>query len=512
MITEDQSRVIRFLGDPRTHSGASVQHMRTHISDIFLAGDRAYKLKRAVKLPYADFSTAALRIGACEKEIELNRLTAPDLYLGIRKITRSPDGSLAFDGSGKAVDAVVEMLRFDQRHLFDRMAAAGKLTAALMDRLAHAVVRFHQRTPPVHDCSGSRNIGNVLAINAAGFAESDVFSREEVAGLQRMFEAALAAHGDRLDARELTGKVRRCHGDLHLRNICSMDGRPVIFDCIEFNDAMATVDVLYDLAFLLMDLWHRNLRGLANLVANRYFDASGEEFDFELLAFFMAVRAAVRAHVTATQSVDDARNRTRLVRSARSYFDLARGLLGKRPPLVIAIGGLSGSGKSTVAEALAPFVGAPPGARIIESDRIRKELFGKPAQERLGADAYVSDVSDRVYRIIAERSAANASRGVAVVADAVFAKPRYRHLIENEVALVSVPLRGIWLEAAPEILGRRISARVGGPSDATVAVLESQLRRGTGEIGWTRMDAERGIAGIADEIISEVGRRSSSGR
>ena len=231
------------------------------------------------------------------------------------------------------------------------------------------IVRFHRTAPVIHAGGGAANVAGVLDINRAGFATSHVFDESEVAAFDSSFRASLARHASLLDRRENAGKVRRCHGDLHLRNICLLDGTPCLFDCIEFNDQIATVDVLYDLAFLLMDLWHRGFPELANLVMNRYLDETDDEDGFVLLPFFMAVRAAVRAHVTATQVEEGAARSDGLVAEARSYFDLAEDLLGDHPPRLIAIGGLSGSGKTTIAEALAAHVGAPPGARIVESDR-----------------------------------------------------------------------------------------------------------------------------------------------
>ena len=302
MIVEDQQSVAAMLMDPAAYGESGpVEAIETHISRIFLVGQRAYKIKRAVRLPYVDFSTPALRLAACEKEVELNSRTAPGLYLGVRRITREAGGELAFDGSGELVDAAIEMVRFDQSKLLDRMAVGGELTPALMTAVARMIVRYHRGAPEIHRGSGSSNLAGVLAINEAGFATSHVFDEAEIKAFTGIFRTALARHCELLDRREAAGKIRRCHGDLHLRNICLFDGEPRLFDCIEFNDQIASIDVLYDLAFLLMDLWHRGFPELANLVMNRYLDEADDEDGFILLPFFMAVRAAVRAHVTATQ-------------------------------------------------------------------------------------------------------------------------------------------------------------------------------------------------------------------
>ncbi|TIP21193.1 AAA family ATPase, partial [Mesorhizobium sp.] len=439
MIVLNQDAVVDMLKDPATYGETGpVETIETHISRIFLVGQRAFKMKRAVNLPYVDFSTPALRVTACEKEVELNSSTAPGLYLGVHRITRQGD-RLALDGSGELVDAVIEMVRFDQSNFLDRMGTAGTLTPALMTGVARMIAQYHRGVDVIHAAGGSANIGGVLEINSAGFATSHVFDETEIEALNAAFRAALARHAGLLDRREAAGRVRRCHGDLHLRNICVFDGEPRLFDCIEFNDQIATVDVLYDLAFLLMDLWHRGFPEFANLVMNRYLDEADDEDGFILLPFLMAVRAAVRAHVTATQVEEGSQDSTKLVAEARSYFQLAHDLLAETPPRLVAIGGLSGSGKTTIAEALAPRIGAPPGARIVESDRIRKAMHGVPAETKLPDKAYRPGVSERVYRQIAWRSELILAEGGTVVADAVFDKPEDRERIERAASEANVP-------------------------------------------------------------------------
>jgi len=501
MIAEDQQAVTALLRNPATYGETgSVEVIETHISRIFLVGQRAYKMKRAVKLPYVDFSTPRLRLAACEKEVELNSKTAPGLYLGVRRIMREADGKLAFDGTGQMVDAAIEMVRFDQSKLLDRMATAGELTPALMTAVARMIVSYHRAAPTIHNGSGSSNLAGVLDINEAGFATSHVFAKAEVTSFAKAFRTTLARHSGLLDRREAAGKVRRCHGDLHLRNICLFDGEPRLFDCIEFNDQIASIDVLYDLAFLLMDLWHRGFPQLANLVMNRYLDEADDEDGFVLLPIFMAVRAAVRAHVTATQVEEGSADSDKLSAEARSYFDLARTLLQETPPRLVAIGGLSGSGKTTVAEALAPHIGAPPGARIVESDRIRKAMHGVPAETRLPDKAYRPGVSKRVYREMAWRAGLILAEGGSIVADAVFDKPSDRDRIEKAAQDRGVAVAGFWLDADPLVLWQRVSERKGGPSDTTIDILSRQLQRNATQSSWRKINADRKLVDIVAEL------------
>lgn len=502
---EDQQQAIALFSDAQaTGQPGPAEQMETHISRIFLAGDRVWKMKRAVKLPYADFSTPQLRLAACRKEVELNAPTAPNLYLGVRRITRASDGSVGFDGDGEMIDAVVEMRRFDQSALLNRMAAAGELTPALMTRVARMIAGFHRTAPIVRGVSGSANIAAVLDINRAGFEAAGLFSQAEVGGLDAAFRRVLLEHAVRLDRRELAGKVRRCHGDLHLRNICMLGGEPRLFDCIEFNDAIATIDVLYDLAFLLMDLWHQGLVQLANLVANRYLDTVDEEGGFVLLPFFMAVRAAVRAHVGAAQAKSATHGEAKLEAEARTYFELAGRLLHAPASRMVVIGGLSGSGKSTVADALAPHVGAPPGARIVESDRIRKAIHQVPAETRLPDEAYSAEMSQKVYAEMARHAAHVLGQGACVVADAVFDRQTDREAMERVAAKAKVPFEGLWLEANEATLRSRVGSRASGSSDATVEILSRQLQRMSGGVSWRHLDATRPTAEIVEEILGEV--------
>ena len=368
----DQQAVIDFLAAPSTHGGAVVTRVDTHAAAVFLAGQRVLKIKRAVRFPFLDFSTLNKRKAACEAELAVNRPYAPAIYKRVVAITREADGRLTLGGTGEPVEWAVEMARFDETATLDHLAARGAIDDVLADKLGRAVAAAHAKAPHAAAFGFAAMLAEIVTQNDAELRETPaLFPPDQVAALTQKTRAALERVQPLLTARERDGLVRRCHGDLHLGNIVLIDDAPVLFDAIEFDDRIATADVLYDLAFLLMDLWHRRLPALANLVMNRYLDAGEDEEGLALLPFFMAVRAAVRAHVTATQA-DIGDGDAAAASEARQYFRLAAGLLDPPPPRLIAIGGFSGSGKSTVAAELAPRVGAPPGARIVESDRIRK--------------------------------------------------------------------------------------------------------------------------------------------
>ena len=499
MIVDDQSETIAFLTRLLAR-GAGANHgveiVRTHISIVFLSGDRALKLKRAVRFPYIDLTTPVVRLALCHREVELNRRTAPTLYLGVHRVTREADGSLALDGEGALVDACVDMRRFDQSAVFDDMAKHGALTAGVMANLAGRIADFHQDAAIDRSTRGAAAMARVLAINEEALRGGALASAAGLEAILAAFRAGLARHEAMLDARGRAGRVRRCHGDLYLRNICLIDGQPTMFDCLEFDEALATIDVLYDIAFLLMDLWHRGLTYFANLVANRYFDATGEAEGMAVLPFFMAVRAAVRAHVTATQGG---------IAEARAYLDLADDLLRPSRTRLVAIGGWSGSGKSTVAAALAPEFGAPPGARILNSDRLRKRMHGVGPEVKLDEEAYRPEISAQVYATLRGEAAA-VLPAHCVIADAVFDRPDERDAITAVAACAGVPFTGIWLGVPQDMGETRIRQRTGGPSDATVDVLRQQIKHPLGTLTWEIVDAGASVSATVDAIRQLIGQ------
>jgi aminoglycoside phosphotransferase family enzyme/predicted kinase len=485
----EQADTAAFLADPATHGGAGVERIDTHGSMVFLAGDRVYKLKRAVRFPYMDYGTREKRAAACEAEVRLNRRMAPTLYLGVAPVLRGKEGGLflgpvAISARGEAEDWVVVMARVLQDDLFDRMADRGALDAGLMRRLADAVAEFHASAERFTDRGGQAAMRWVVDDNVAELGERpDLFEPSRLAELAARSRAALDRHAALLDRRRDNGLVRFCHGDLHLRNICLVDGQPTLFDCIEFNDDIAIIDVLYDQAFLLMDLEHRGLRPLANALFNRMVERTGDIDGLVLLPLFLSTRAAVRAKVEASAGKD---------RSARTYFDQALRAIDPPGPKLVAVGGLSGSGKTTAARALAPDVGPAPGAVVLRSDALRKELRGVAETDRLPPDAYTPEMTRRVYAELADRARRILSAGHGVIVDAVHARIEEREALEDMARGSGVPFRGVWLEADPETLVARVKARTGDASDADETVVRRQLTYDLGQISWPRIVYQNG--------------------
>lgn len=494
MAINEQLDVVAFLSTPEAYGlrGGAVERIDTHISVVWLAGDRVYKLKRAVRFDYVDFSTIELRRVACEAEVRLNRRTAPSLYRGVLPVTREPDGSLALGGHGVPIDWLVEMARFDQDTLFDRLAERDRLDVSLMEGLADAIARLHTYAEPRTDRGGRAGMVWVVDGNALGFREQGATVLEPAAceRLTADARAAIERGATLLEARRQHGSVRWCHGDLHLRNICLVEGIPTLFDAVEFNDDISCIDVLYDVAFLLMDLWRRDLPFHANAVFNEYLTRTVDIEGLPLLPLFLSCRAAVRAKtsITAAKVQPDERQRRELETASRQYLALAQKLLCPPPPCLIAVGGFSGSGKSTLARRLAPGMGGPPGALILRSDVIRKMLLGVSPLTRLDPEAYTPPVTRHVYHTIAGRALTALKGGHAVIADAVYASPDDREEIAAVARDAGVPFIGLWIDGPPEILARRLRDRVNDASDATIDVLRLQLRSEVGRLDWRRLD------------------------
>ncbi len=477
----------------------------THISKIFLAGDRAMKLKRAVRFPYVDFSNAEARLADCEREFALNRRTAPNLYLGVHRIVRRPDGALAFDAEGSLVDAVVEMRRFAQDDLFESLARKNKLTPALLTGLAQTIAKSHATAPVAEVSLDFGSIKRVLDINDRSLRATGLVSDQTADLIEHKFSAAYARYAPAIEKRRAAGMVRRCHGDLTLRNICLIDGVATLFDCLEFSDELATIDVIYDVAFPIMDLLHLGLPDYANILFNRYFDEVGEIDGVGLVPFFAAIRAAIRAHVSGSRAKELRGAEAEAVATeACAYLDLALSLLQEPHPEMIAIGGCSGSGKSTVAAALAPRIGVPPGGRTLSSDRIRKYLHGVRAEQTLSAEAYATEVSTHVYSKMRDDAFTLLREGCSVVADAVFDKPARRNAIEAIARIAKAPFAGIWLDAPFATMEQRIKQRKRNPSDATIDILHGQMQHDFGEIAWRKTAASQPIADIVEDVLASI--------
>ncbi|MEX6503692.1 phosphotransferase [Pseudomonas zhanjiangensis] len=338
----EQQPVIDFLsraasyGDPL----GQVECIETHGSLIFLHGQCAYKLKRAIAYAALDYLSLASRERACFAELHLNRRTAPNLYLGVRSITRGADGQLRFDGAGEVIDWVVVMRRFPQQALLERMAASGRLSTALMEDLGARIARFHAEAEVTPNFGGAAGIRQAIEDNHQELCRYPrLLPPAAVRALYHTSHSALEGQARLLDQRRDQGRVRRCHGDLRLANICLFEGQPTLFDGVEFCERIACIDTLYDLAFLLMDLQHHEQVELGARLLDSYLRHSGAPEDCRPLPLFLSLRAATRCYTLACSAM---RQRTpldaqRKARQARALLQQAKADLYGDSPLLTSV-------------------------------------------------------------------------------------------------------------------------------------------------------------------------------
>lgn len=495
-VAENQAEVIGFLSDPASHVRADgVECVETHGNFVFLAGPDAWKIKRDVRFPYMDFSTIEKRQAACEREVAINRRFSSGLYLGCVPITRSAGGTLAFAGDGDIIEWAVHMRRFEQSALLSSIATKGPIPDDLAKTLADIVFDSHTVAERGPTSSGSTSIRTLVRSICTSLGTCEALDHGDVAHLSDGLNSQVDSTVNLLIRRANGGFVRRCHGDLHLANIVMLQDHPILYDAIEFDEAMATIDTLYDLAFLLMDLDRHGQRRAANIVLNRYLWRSGDNLDLEGLAalpLFLSLRAAIRAMVTLDRAnQENAEAARRDLDRARGYLAAALEYVSRPAARLIAIGGFSGTGKTTLAATLAPSIGRSPGAVHLKSDLERKAMAGVGELERLPCSAYTRESGNRVYALLEEKARIVLSEGFPVVVDAVYASEDERRGIESVATALGVTFEGIWLTADRDVLIARVGARRNDASDATADVVDAQLQYevGTMSSAWRAVDA-----------------------
>ncbi|MEZ4332434.1 MAG: AAA family ATPase [Myxococcota bacterium] len=485
------------LGHRKAERAAAHEALRiveTHISWVILAGRLAYKIKKPIRLDFLDFSTLARRRQACEDELRLNRRTAPELYLRVVPLVGTPDAPrIGLGAEGRVrdepIEFAVEMRRFDPDALFARRLDQGRIDGPLVDALAERIARFHASlapaAPPV-DAAAADDRPPAVVTARRNLAEllADALTpplRRRIEALATWLDARLPALEPRLLARARDGFVRECHGDLHLANVALVDGRPVLFDCLEFDLALRTIDVLDETAFAFMDFLAHRRRDLAFRFLNAYLEITGDYAGVPCLPFFTLHRALVRAKVASIrfrQAGVDAAVAADLAADVERHVAVAETQTIVRDPLLVVTCGLSGSGKTTVGGAL---VEALPALRI-RSDVERKRLAGLAAEARtdspIGGGLYDAAASERTYDRLESLARILLGAGTSVVVDAAFLLRRDRARFRDLARAVGARFRIVLCDAPIETLRSRVEARSAAGRDASeagAAVLDHQL-------------------------------------
>ena len=471
------------------HPADDIVHLETHISHVFLAGEYAYKLKKPVDFGFLDFTTPEKRRAACADEVRLNARLAPDIYLDVTPVCQSesgyhvrPEGCAACETEA---EVLVRMRRFPQEGLLDHLATTGKLTPDIMTDLARQLAHFHATAARGPDIDRFGSIDSVRAPVLQNFDQTRPYIGRTVsaaahARLRFWAEVFLRTHTGLFAERVHAGKIVDGHGDLHLRNMCKLDGRVLIFDCIEFNPALRAGDVMNDIAFLIMDLDHRAMLTHANHFLNEYLEQTRDYAGLKLLDFYRFYRACVRAKVLSFESdVAPAAGRRAIEQEAASYFDLAEQAIAPRTPGLLLTCGVSGSGKTTLARQAAEVLDGV----IVRSDAVRKHIAGISLTTRgqeSGFDIYTPTMTERTYAALLQHAREIIASGRWAILDAVYGKQGERAASALLARTLHVPFGILHCEAPPAELKRRLDQRAKEGrdiSDATAEVLEQQLSR-----------------------------------
>ena len=501
MLIDDQSAVIAALSAPEAYglkSSRGIFVKETNISYVFLTGEKAYKLKRGVKYPYVDYSTPEKRRAACRKELEICERFAPGLCFGVEDVVSDKKGRIYLrsacpDPDAKTVDYVLVSHQFEENMLFENMVERGDLDRFEMMDTAEKIFDLHQKAEIVTSRDAVEIIRGRIAENNAMIRcfVPDVFDAEDVDDLEEKQLAALEKHRDLLKKRQADGRIRQCHGDLTLRNLAMWKGQVMPFNPIEFYDDLTQIDTMYDFAFLLVEMESKGQRRLASILFNHYLALSADWDGLPVLPLFLSCRAAVNAYVFAQRSseIKDKHEAALMANRAYEQLVISRRFLEPEKPVLVACGGLSGSGKSRIGRESAPFIGNPPGAVIVRDDVLRKNMLNENLESALNTADYTRETEEKVFKEVCDKCRYVLASGQSVIADALFHQPEQRRAIEALALEMKVEFKGLWVDAPLDVRIERVMKRKRNPSDVkTAEELRKQLDKDVGVITWNKID------------------------
>ncbi|MEB3358491.1 MAG: AAA family ATPase [Synechococcales bacterium] len=456
---------------------ASIQLIQTHISYILLTGDYAYKVKKPLNFGFLDYSTLEQRQHFCQEELRLNQRGAPEIYLEVLPITQS-GSTYRLEGSGSAVEYTVKMRQFPQEAILSQMFDRGELSAELLERLAKVIADFHLRSPTNPEILSygqpqrvreafDENYEQTLAY--IGGPQTQVQFDETRAYTDRFFAEKAAL----FEARIQQNWIRECHGDLHLNNICLWHDELMLFDCIEFNKPFRFVDVMFDIAYIVMDLEVGQRRDLSTRFLNTYVEQTGDWDGLAILPIYVSRQTYVRAKVTSFLLNDPAISaveKEKAHKRAALYYHLAWQYTQRQQGQVILISGLSGAGKSTTARHLAAQIGAI----HIRSDAVRKHLAGIPLVQRGDDSLYTPEMTEKTYHRLQELGIKLAAEGYSVILDAKYDRPQRRVAVQAQAEAHGLPYHVLYCDAPADVRRSRLQFRTGDVADATADLVASQ--------------------------------------
>ncbi|BAY95399.1 MULTISPECIES: bifunctional aminoglycoside phosphotransferase/ATP-binding protein [unclassified Tolypothrix] len=456
-----------------------IQLIQTHVSYVLLTGDYVYKLKKPVNFGFLDYSTLEKRQHFCQEELRLNQRGAGELYLEVLPLTLESE-QYHLGGTGEAVEYTLKMRQFPQEALFSSLFEQGKLNETHLEELGRIVAQYHAKTE-TNDYI--RSFGEVPKVREA-FDENYVQTEKYIGGpqTQEQFdetkaytERFFAERGELFASRIKNNYIRECHGDLHLRNIALWHNQILLFDCIEFNEPFRFVDVMFDIAYAVMDLEAQQRKDLSNAYLNTYVEQTGDWEGLQILPIYLIRQSYVRAKVTSflldDPAVPDA-VKEQATKTAATYYQLAWEYTKPKQGQLFLMSGLSGSGKSTTARSLAREIGAI----HLRSDAVRKHLAGIPLMERGGDEIYTPEMTQKTYARLLELGTILANQGFSVILDAKYDQQQLRQEAITQAEKHQIPLQIIQCTAPLEVVQERLLKRTGDIADATADLLASQIK------------------------------------
>jgi uncharacterized protein len=466
-----------------------IQLIQTHISYVLLAGDYAYKVKKPANFGFLDFSSLAQRQHFCQEELRLNRRLSPGLYLEVLSLVETPAGSYRFatptDSPDSIAEVTLKMQQFDQNNLFSHLFAQNLLTTAQMQTLGADVAAFHAIAHTDAEVQAYGSLAATQQVDENNYGLSEQFigrsqTQDQFEQTRSFTRAFFSQHSDWFAQRQAEGKIRECHGDLHLGNICLYQDQIQVFDCIEFNKEFRNIDTIYDAAFLVMDLQFLGRPDLANTFLNAYLEATGDYWGSVFLPLYLSMRAYIRGNVNSLALNDPAigsDEKVAIQTRAAAYYKLAWDYTQPQQGRIFVMSGLSGSGKSTAGRELAQLSNAI----HIRSDAVRKHLAGIPLHQRgdqdggLGSGIYTPEMTQKTYDHLQDLGLRLASQGFTVILDAKYDRQALRDTLTSKATAAGIPVKLLHCSAPEAVLRERLQQRQGDIADATAALLSEQM-------------------------------------
>ena len=499
MILDNQTEIVNALLNPRIYPASwhvkEVEMRQSHIAILFLAGDYAFKLKRAVLMPGIDFSTPQKRRIACVHEMRRSTIYAPHLVIGIKSVRQHPNGRISIGGkAGIEIDTLLIMRRLKDEDILSTQSPGTTFDRFEVMDLAEQLADLHCKAKLFRTKWNFEDIQKVIVENESVLSCfcPNIFKRKPLRILTQKSLSVLTQNKRLVSLRQKSGHVRKCHGDLLLSNIAFDKGKYLFFSPIEYDDSLDCIDTLYDLSYLLMDMEVRGMRRLSNMLFNHYLAYTNDMTGYPLLPLYQSMRAATRAGVCAKKSLLlTGHDKETAIQNARKYFNLACHFLISNHPVLIACGGLSGSGKSRIAREIGGKMNPAPGAVILRDDIVKKQMRGCALDQHLDDTPDSPAYEQVVYDLLRQQARTALSIGSCVIVDALFYNQSEREAIEKLAQEMNIPFIGIWVDAPIDVRTERVMTRKRNPSDIRNRTeLEQQLHLEIGTMTWEQINSD----------------------